>query len=90
MEETYRWCAYNWMEGLDPQHRIEYYDPKECSKRSGNLINRKNTIFYIEIISQFFSQLQKNRDKKIIFEKSIFFEIIQNRNFENFQIFEKK
>ena len=54
-------------------HSSDCY-PKECSKRSGNLINRKNTIFYIETIPNFFSQLQKNiffstDQKKYFFRK---------------------
>ena len=38
-------------------HRIVKHGPKEtreCSKRSGNFINRKNTKIYIEVISHFF------------------------------------
>ena len=49
------------------------YGLKECSKRSENLINRKNAQFYIEIVIQLFSQLPKKiffRNKKIF---SIFF-----------------
>ena len=31
----------------------------ECSKRAENLMNRKNTLFYIEAVPQIFSQLRK-------------------------------
>ena len=71
-------------------HNIVYYDPKECLKRSGNIINRKNTNFYIETISPKKSQLKKN----IFFDTTkIFSDFLKNKNFqkkkrkiENFEI----
>ena len=70
----------------------------ECSECAGNLINRKITIFYIEAIPTFFSQLRKkNRAQKIISKKfakkCIFFQKYIVRDFKkyivNFQIFWK-
>ena len=46
-----------------------FFEQKEFSKRSGNLINRKNTIFYIETIPNFYSQLQKKYLRNFIMPK---------------------
>ena len=66
---------------------------KECRKRSGNLINRKNTKFYIDAALQFFFQLLK----KILSEKksiNFFWNPKKNRKSRNFErkfdFFEKK
>jgi len=63
----------------------------ECSKRAENIITRKNIIFYIEAIPQFFPTSKKmgRSIEKLFFsdKKSTFFGD-QNRDFQNPAIFD--
>ena len=54
---------------------------KECRNRSGTIINRKISIFYIETVPQLFCQLRKN-----IFLWDFFF----NKKKRNFKIFKNE
>ena len=70
---------------------------QDCRNRSGNLINRKISLFYMEAIPNFFSQLQKIfflERKKYFFKKNekyclVFFFNLQKIFFRNWKKLEQ-